>query len=277
MSAGRMTMQEALYERPGPKTKKKIAIFTTITIILIAILLGLVVYQFYINGQLDRKYWYFFLRLSTWKFLGKGLIGTVEAAVLAGIMTFILGFLYMLARISPYKILNWIGTALVEFTRGVPTLLFVYFFFLVAPQFGINLPSILRISLPVAISASGIVAEVLRTGINAIPKGQREAALSLGLTNAKVFLKIVFPQAFRYVIPSLISEMVIVVKDTTFAYVVNFPDLLQNARVFISNYDAMLSVYLFVAIIYILINYALNKLAVYVNQRNQAGIKERRG
>ena len=57
----------------------------------------------------------------------------------------------------------------------------------------------------------------------------------------------------------------------------NFPDLLQNARVFISNYDAMLSVYLFVAIIYILINYALNKLAVYVNQRNQAGIKERRG
>lgn len=277
MSAGRMTMQEALYERPGPKTKKKIAIFTTITIILIAILLGLVVYQFYINGQLDRKYWYFFLRLSTWKFLGKGLIGTIEAAVLAGIMTFILGFLYMLARISPYKILNWIGTALVEFTRGVPTLLFVYFFFLVAPQFGINLPSILRISLPVAISASGIVAEVLRTGINAIPKGQREAALSLGLTNAKVFLKIVFPQAFRYVIPSLISEMVIVVKDTTFAYVVNFPDLLQNARVFISNYDAMLSVYLFVAIIYILINYALNKLAVYVNQRNQAGIKERRG
>lgn len=277
MSAGRMTMQEALYERPGPKTKKKIAIFTIITIILIAILLGVVVYQFYINGQLDKKYWYFFLRLSTWKFLGKGLIGTVEAAVLAGIMTFILGFLYMLARISPYKILNWIGTALVEFTRGVPTLLFVYFFFLVAPQFGINLPSILRISLPVAISASGIVAEVLRTGINAIPKGQREAALSLGLTNAKVFLKIVFPQAFRYVIPSLISEMVIVVKDTTFAYVVNFPDLLQNARVFISNYDAMLSVYLFVAIIYILINYALNKLAVYVNQRNQAGIKERRG
>ncbi|MBP3869522.1 MAG: amino acid ABC transporter permease [Faecalicoccus sp.] len=277
MSAGRMTMQEALYERPGPKTKKKIAIFTIITIILIAILLGVVIYQFYINGQLDKKYWYFFLRLSTWKFLGKGLIGTIEAAVLAGVMTFILGFLYMLARISPYKILNWIGTALVEFTRGVPTLLFVYFFFLVAPQFGINLPSILRISLPVAISASGIVAEVLRTGINAIPKGQREAALSLGLTNAKVFLKIVFPQAFRYVIPSLISEMVIVVKDTTFAYVVNFPDLLQNARVFISNYDAMLSVYLFVAIIYILINYALNKLAVYVNERNKAGIKERRG
>lgn len=278
MSAGRMTMQEALYERPGPKTRKKIAIFTSITIVLIVILLGVVIYQFYINGQLDKKYWYFFLRLSTWKFIGKGLIGTVEAAVLSGIMTFILGFLYMIARISPYKILNLIGTALIEFTRGVPTLLFVYFFFLVAPQFGVNLPSILRISLPVAISASGIVAEVLRTGINAIPKGQKEAALSLGLTNVKVFLKIVFPQAFRYVIPSLISEMVIVVKDTTFAYVVNFPDLLQNAKVFVSNYDALLPVYLLVAIIYILINYALNKLAVYFNERNKAGyVKKRRG
>lgn len=278
MSAGRMTMQEALYERPGPKTRKRIAIFTAITIVLIVILLGVVIYQFYINGQLDKKYWYFFLRLSTWRFIGKGLIGTVEAAVLAGIMTFILGFLYMIARISPYKILNLIGTALIEFTRGVPTLLFVYFFFLVAPQFGVNLPSILRISLPVAISASGIVAEVLRTGINAIPKGQREAALSLGLTNVKVFLKIVFPQAFRYVIPSLISEMVIVVKDTTFAYVVNFPDLLQNAKVFVSNYDALLPIYLLVAVIYILINYALNKLAVYFNERNKAGyVKKRRG
>ena len=78
-----------------------------------------------------------------------------------------------------------------------------------------------------------------------------------------VFLKVVFPQALRYVIPALIAEMVIVVKDTTFAYVVNFPDLMQNAKVLISNYDALLSVYLVVALLYILINYLLNRLSDY--------------
>ena len=113
-----------------------------------------------------------------------------------------------------------------------------------------------------AISASGKVAEVLRSGINAVPKGQSEAALSLGMRDCSVFMKVVFPQAFRYVVPALIAQLVIVVKDTTFAYVVNFPDLMQNAKVLISNYDAMLSVYLVVAVIYILINYLLNKVSV---------------
>ncbi len=99
-----------------------------------------------------------------------------------------------------------------------------------------------------------MVAEVLRSGVNAVPKGQTEAAVALGMRSVTVFTKIVFPQAFRYVIPSLISELVIVLKDTTFAYVVSYADLMQNARVLISNYDALLSVYLVVALIYILIN-----------------------
>ena len=164
----------------------------------------------------------------------------------------------MLGRISSYKVLRAVSTALIEFTRGVPTLLFIYFFFLVVPQFGIKIDAFWKISIPVAISACGVVAEVLRSGVNAVPKGQREAALSLGMRESIVFLKVIFPQAIRYVIPALIAELVIVVKDTTFAYVVNFPDLMQNAKVLISNYDAMLSVYLVVAIVYILINYLLN-------------------
>ena len=82
-----------------------------------------------------------------------------------------------------------------------------------------------------------------------------------------VFLKVVFPQAFRFVVPALISELVIVVKDTTFAYVVNFPDLMQNAKVLISNYDALLSVYLVVAVIYIVINWLLNRASVAAAHR----------
>ena len=118
-----------------------------------------------------------------------------------------------------------------------------------------------KITLPCAISACGVVAEALRSGVNAVPYGQTEAALSLGLTETRLFYKVVFPQAIRFVIPTLIAELVIVLKDTTFAYIVTCADLMQNAKVLISNYDAMLSVYLVVAVIYILINYFLNKLS----------------
>ena len=175
----------------------------------------------------------------------------------------------MLGRISGVKPLEWLCTALIEFSRGVPTLLFIYFFFLVVPQFGIKLPPLCKIAVPVAISAAGVVAEVLRSGVNAVPKGQTEAAVSLGMRKNSVFFKIIFPQALRYVIPALISEVVIVLKDTTFAYVVNYADLMQNAKVLISNYDALLSVYLVVAIIYILINYILNRISVAIARRRK--------
>ena len=268
MSDARMSIRDALYETPGPKTRRTIRVATVISVLALLALLFVVVRRFYQTGQLSARYWSFFMKATTWKFLGKGLIGTMEAAILAGIFAFTAGFFMMLARISKYKAVRAIGTVLVEFTRGVPTLLFIYFFFLVVPQFGIQLPPLLRISIPVAISACGVVAEVLRSGVNAVPKGQREAALSLGMRDASVFLKVIFPQAIRYVIPALISELVIVVKDSTFAYIVNYPDLMQNAKVLISNYDALLSVYLVVAVIYIIINYLLNKASDMISRRN---------
>lgn len=267
MSAVHVSVRDALYEKPGPKVEKIIRIVTALSLVLLGLLIFAAVRQFAISGQLDAKYWSFFLRITTWKFIGEGLIGTATAALLGIAMALVIGFLMMFARISRFRFLNILGTILVEFTRGVPTLLFIYFFFLVVPQFGIKLLPLFKISIPVAISASGVVAEVLRSGVNAVPKGQREAAVSLGMKDSSVFFKVVFPQAIRYVIPALIAELVIVVKDTSFAYVVSYPDLMQNAKVLISNHDAMLSVYLVVAILYILINYMLNRLSDFIAQK----------
>ena len=96
-----------------------------------------------------------------------------------------------------------------------------------------------------------------------MPEALSESASLDGASEWTIMFRIILPQAMRYIVPSLISELVIVVKDTTFAYVVNFPDLMQDAKVLISNYDALLSVYLTIAVIYILINYALNRLSVF--------------
>jgi glutamate transport system permease protein len=87
------------------------------------------------------------------------------------------------------------------------------------------------------------------------------------MTHGKITRKIVLPQALRIVIPSLVSQLVVVVKDTTVAYVVSYPDLMQNAKVLISNYDALVSTYLVVAVIYILINYATNQFSIYLARR----------
>lgn len=270
-----ISIRDALYEEPGPGTKRAINIITVFSMILILALLAVVIHRFYETGQFKAKFWSFFLKPTTWSFIAKGLWGTLESSILSAAMAFALGFVMMRMRLSSVKIIQAIGTALIEFTRGVPTLLFIYFFLLVVPQTGIKLPALLKIALPVAISASGIVAEAFRSGVNAVPKGQHEAGISLGMTRRHVFYRIIFPQAFRYIIPALIAELVIVIKDTTFAYVVSFNDLMQNAKVLISNYDAMLSVYTVVAVIYILINYLLNKLsakaasAAFLTRRNQ--------
>ena len=263
------SIRDRLYEEPGPKTRRRIAAFTVLAFLALGFLIYYIIRQFALTGQLEARYWDFFLRWSTWRYLGLGLLSTLRSALTAAVIAIALGFIMMRGKLNRFVPIRWISVALIEFTRGVPTLLLIYFFFLVIPRMGFQIGSFWRITLPCAISASGIIAEAFRSGVNAVPKGQTEAGLSLGLSNLRVFYQVVFPQAIRFVIPSLISELVIVLKDTTFAYVVSYPDMMQNARVLITNHDALLSVYLVVAVIYILINYGLNRLSDRIAQANK--------
>ena len=267
-SSPALTMRDALYEAPGPKMRAKIRIGTAISLVAVAALIALVLQRFYVTGQLSVHYWYFFTHLTTWKFLLAGFEGTVKVALTAGAIALVLGLALMLGRTSDIKPLQLVCRVLTDFFRGVPSLLFIYFFFLVLPQYKIALPSFWMLTLPVALAAAGVLAEIFRAGVNAVPRGQVEAAQALGLSKAKIVL----PQAIRFIIPSLISQLVVVVKDTTVAYVVSYPDLMQNARVLITNYDALVSVYLVIAVIYILINVAINKAAVYVSHKTGATI-----
>ena len=260
-------VRTALYEAPGPRARRRIAIGTAASAVLLVLLAALVIRQFYVTGQLAPRYWSFLLEWPTWRFLLQGFVGTVEVALTAGAIALVLGLALMLGRTSGIAPLAALCRVVTDFFRGVPSLLLIYFFFLVVPQYGIQMPSFWMLTLPVALAASGVLAEVFRAGVNAVPKGQVEAALSIGLSPAKTMRKIVLPQAVRYVIPSLIAQLVVVVKDTTVAYVVSYPDLMQNARVLITNYDALVSMYLTVALVYILLNYVINKLSGIVARR----------
>lgn len=261
------SVRDALYEAPGPRTRRRVRIATAVSLILVVTALAAIGYRFYITGQFAPRYWTFFAKATTWKFLLQGFAGTVRVALTAGAIALALGLLLMLGRISHLKVLSAVCRVITEFFRSLPSLLLIYFFFLVVPQYGIKMSSFWMLTLPVALAAAGVLAEVFRAGVNAVPKGQIEAALSLGMSPLRTTFKIVLPQAIRFVIPSLISQLVVVVKDTTVAYVVSYPDLMQNARVLITNYDALVSVYFTIAIIYILINYAINQASIYVSHR----------
>ena len=268
MSADTISMRDALYEAPGPKTRRRIVIGTVIASIALVALVAAVAWRFYITGQFAPQYWEFFTKWSTWNYLLAGLLGTFEVALTAGAIALVLGVVFMLGRISKHKVVSTIFRIVIDFFRGVPSLLLIYFFFLVIPAYGIKMSSFWMLALPISLTASGVLAEVFRAGVNAVPAGQREAALSIGMSEGKVMRKIILPQAVRFVIPSLISQLVVVVKDTTVAYVVSYPDMLQNARVLITNYDALVSTYFVVAIIYILINFAINQASIYVARRS---------
>ncbi len=261
------TIRDALYEAPGPKTHRRMVVGTIVSALVVLWLVYLVWHQFFVTGQFAPRYWSFFAQWPTWRFLIDGFRGTIAVAVTAGVISLVLGMLLMLGRVSENRALSAACRVVIDFFRGVPSLLLIYFFFLIVPQYGIKMPSFWMLTLPVALAAAGVLAEVFRAGVNAVPKGQVEAAYSLGLTRGKVMRRIVLPQAIHYVIPSLISQLVVVVKDTTVAYVVSYPDLMQNARVLITSYDSLVSVYLVVAIIYILINYAINQASAYVSRR----------
>lgn len=265
------TMRDALYEEPGPKTRKKMLLGTIVSLAALLGLFAWVIWRFWVTGQLSARYWELFTWRTTWRYLLAGLEGTFAVALTAAVLSLVLGMVLMLGRISHVRALSALCAVLTNVLRGIPSLLFIYFFFFAMPNLGVKMSSFWMLCLPVTLAASGVLAEVFRAGVNAVPRGQTEAGLSIGLSRWKVKTKIVLPQAIRYVIPSLISQLVVVVKDTALAYVVSYPDLMQNAQVLRTNYDALVSTFLVVAVIYIVINILINKAAVEVSRRT--GVK----
>ncbi len=252
------SLEDILFGAPSPRAQ---AVTRAMSALAAAALLALaagIVYRFHNAGQLDARFWNFFAWPTTWSFLGKGLLGTMASAAMAAAIALGLGLVLLLGRLAPLRLLRWPSVAAIEFLRGTPTLLLIYVCFLVLPQVGIKLSTYWMLTLPIALSTAAVVAEVYRAGVLAVPRGQTDAARSLGLSEAQVFFSIVFPQALRYIIPALVAQLVIVVKDTTFGYVVTYGELMQNAKVLIANYHALVPVYLVVALLYCGVNYAIS-------------------
>ncbi len=252
------SLEDILFGNPSPQAQTATRAVSVATVAVLLVLAAAVALRFQTAGQLDARLWEYFAWQTTWAFLAKGLLGTMASAAMAAAIALGLGLLLLLGRLARLRLLRWPSVAVIEFLRGTPTLLLIYVCFLVLPQVGIKLSTYWMLTLPIGLSTAAVVAEVYRAGVLAVPRGQAAAARSLGMTKMQVFFLIVFPQALRYIVPALVAQLVIVVKDTTFGYIVTYGELMQNAKVLIANYHALVPVYLVVALLYCLVNYAIS-------------------
>jgi len=252
-------LQDILFGAPSPRARTVTRVVSAIAAAVLLLLAAGVALRFQSAGHLDARFWAFFAWPTTWTFLAQGLLGTVASAAMAAAIALTLGLVLVLGRLARLRLVRWPSSAAIEFLRGTPTLLLIYVCFLVLPSVGIKLSTYWMLTLPISLSTAAVVAEVYRAGVLAVPRGQTDAARSLGLTEAQVFFLVVFRQALRYIVPALVAQLVIVVKDTTFGYVVTYGELMQNAKVLIANYHALVPVYLVVALLYCLVNYAISR------------------
>lgn len=259
-------LEDILFSAPSPRAQaitRAVSLCAGVMLLLLAV--G-VVLRFQSAGQLDAQFWEFFAWPTTWAFLAKGLLGTLASSAMAAVIALALGLLLLVGRLSRLRLIRWPSIAVIEFLRGTPTLLLIYVCFLALPSVGIKLSTYWMLTMPISLSTAAVVAEVYRGGVLAVPNGQTDAGRSLGMSEAQVFFFIVFPQAVRYIVPALVAQLVIVVKDTTFGYVVTYGELMQNAKVLIANYQALVPVYLVVAALYCLVNYAISRASKRLNR-----------
>ena len=265
MSAG------VLFDAPGPKARRRHAVLTGVGALLGLAVLALVVLRLQDKGQLTAAMWRPFTQSSTWtSALLPGLWGTLKAAAISIVLASVLGGLLALARMSHVAPLRWLASVWVEVFRAIPVLLMMLFTYgLLTTKSVVSSDSapLVATCIGLVLYNSAVVCEVVRSGVDQLPRGQREAGLSIGLTQGRTLRTILLPQAVTAMLPSLISQLIVLVKDTALGYNVLYGELLYNAKTASVGPANIVPMMIVVALIYIAINYTIAKLAEYVDRR----------
>lgn len=264
------TATQVLFDAPGPKGRRRILLLSILSVVAILALLAGALWQFQSNGQLDPGKWIVYLRVDYLAFLGQGLWETLKVTALAAVVAFPLGLLLALARLSRLRVLSTLAAVWIEFYRGVPMLLVVYAFLLALPAFGVTFPRFWMLVIPMILVSSATTAEVFRAGINAVDRGQHEAAAAIGLSRRDAMASVILPQAVRLVLPSLILALVTLLKDSTLGYVVSYNELQFQGKTLVSITRYLVQTYLVVSVIYIVINFLLTRIALALDARMKA-------
>jgi glutamate transport system permease protein len=257
----------------GPRGRRRVLVSSIVAGVVLAVLLAVAVARLADKGQLDWERWQPLTEWSVLQFLLGGLVETLKAAAAAMVLAVVVGAGLALLRLSRTTAVRWLATAWVEFFRGVPLLLLIFFMFFGLPKYGIDMTPFRALVIALTIYNGAILGEIFRAGILSLDRGQTEAAYAIGLGYWQAMLGIIVPQAARRMIPAIVSQLITLLKDTSLGYVITYEELLRRSRSTGEYFKNPLQVTAFVAVIYIAVNLTLSRIARHleVRQRRRLG------
>ncbi len=248
----------------GPRGKLRVAIATVVGGAIVAWLLFVAYRRFEAKGQLEGKLWTDLFSSEALNFFWGGLQVTLKLAALGLVLALALGVVLVLARLSKRRTVRLVSTVWLQFFRGVPLVVLILFFY-----FGLDLSAFRSVVIGLVLYNSTVLAEIFRAGILSLDRGQSEAALAVGMSDGQAMRMVVFPQAVRRMVPALVSQLVVLLKDTSLAVAVSLEDLelLRRGQLAGDLLKNSLQSLLFVAGIFMVVNLLLSALARRLERR----------
>ena len=266
-----MTGASVLFDAPGPRARMRNRVFSAVTIVVAVLVVWAVARRLADRGQLTAQKWEPFLTADLWKtYVLPGIVGTLTAAAVSIVLALILGFALGVGRLSPLSAVRLPCAVIVEIFRAVPVLImmiFAYFLYALYDAFPSKYLALAGVVTGLTLYNGAVIAEIVRSGVGALPRGQSEAATALGLSWGQTMRSVLLPQAITSMLPVLISQLVVVLKDTAIGYQITFVEMVRQGTVIGSSYGNYVPALIMIALLMISVNFALSAVATRVERR----------
>ncbi|MBQ9917654.1 MAG: amino acid ABC transporter permease [Microbacterium sp.] len=224
-----------LYDLPGPRARVRNRLLGALTLVVVAGIIGFVVWRFIDTGQFSATKWNVFTYTAIWVRFGEATLATLAAFAAAAVGALVLGFVLAIGRLSDHAWVRIPVGWIVEILRAVPVLVFMLLLYYGLPVIGIRLSPYWAVVIALIAYNGSVLSEVIRAGVESLPRGQSEAGYALGLRKSNVMRLILLPQAIRAMLPVIIAQLVVTLKDTALGFIITYPELLYFARQLGSN------------------------------------------
>ncbi|GGN29541.1 amino acid ABC transporter permease [Streptomyces fuscichromogenes] len=262
-----MSESSALYDIPGPAARRRHTAYGALATAVILALLGWILYLLFDTGQFTYTKWMPFAYQGIQELLLRGLGNTLRAFATAAVLSLALGGLLATGRLSEHRPVRLLATVVVEFFRAMPVLVMIFFVFVALKVH--PLPALVA---GLTLYNGSVLAEVFRSGVNSVERGQREAAFALGMRKTQVMTYVLVPQAVRAMLPAIISQLVVALKDTSLGYLITYEEFLHAGKLIASNLDydlPFIPVVMVISPIYIGMCMSLSWFAGWVARRER--------
>ncbi|WP_194824311.1 amino acid ABC transporter permease [Nocardia sp. XZ_19_231] len=266
-----MSGASVLFDAPGPRARLRHNLYSVLVVVVL-VGAGWWLYDAFADkGQFTAAKWKPFLESEIWEtYLLPGLEGTLTAAAISIVGSVFFGMIFGILRLSDHSWVRWVAGTIVELARAIPVLILMIFLFAVFGDYDL-FPSdqlaLAAVVIALTIYNSAVIAEIVRAGIKSLPKGQTEAAVALGLRKNQLMRLILLPQAVTVMLPALVSQMVVVLKDTALGYQITYVELVRSGQQEGASMQNTIPALIVVALIMISLNMALSFLATTLEKR----------